>query len=72
MSCVNNAANNIGWGALFTYTAEVHPTELRALGCGITNAIKSFAVSDHRGQTCCPRTPGSQLPAAICLNGSMC
>jgi MFS family permease len=43
VSCINNLANNIGWGALFTYTAEVHPTELRALGCGCANMIKSLA-----------------------------
>lgn len=43
VSCINNIANNIAWGALFTYTAEVHPTELRALGCGMANAIKSLA-----------------------------
>ena len=43
VSCVNNLANNLGWGALFTYTAEVHPTELRALGCGCANMIKSLA-----------------------------
>ena len=43
VSCINNVANNLGWGALFTYTAEVHPTELRALGCGSANMIKSAA-----------------------------
>ena len=43
VSCINNMANNLGWGALFTYTAEVHPTELRALGCGSANMVKSAA-----------------------------
>lgn len=43
LSCLNNVANSVGWGALFTYTAEVHPTELRAFGCGSANMIKSLA-----------------------------
>lgn len=47
------------WGALYAYTPELYPTELRATGMGMAGAMARFG-----GLLAPPRSPWSSAPAS--------
>jgi len=43
LSCCFNVLANAAWAALYTFTPEVYPTELRCIGVGMASAMHSLA-----------------------------